>query len=86
MGVTGLMSLALMSTVMACANAAGTSLIDWRLVFTPLYIVPFPAFVLSMLYRYMNPPRVDADLLVRWWDRSLLVTKLVLIGANKGLG
>jgi len=84
MGVTGLMSLAFMSTVMACANAAGTSRIDWRVVFTPLYIVPFPAFALSVLYRYMNPPRVDADLLVRRWNACSAGHQLVLTADSRG--
>jgi hypothetical protein len=65
LGVTLLMALVFPFAVMACANASGSSSIDWRAVFVPLYIVPFPALALSVAGRVRTPRRPQADYFVR---------------------
>ena len=62
--MTVLMAIVFPFAVMACANASGSSQLDWRVVFIPLYIVPFPALALSLANRFVVPKRIDGDNLV----------------------
>ena len=58
-------SLVFAFAIMACANASGTSHIDWRAVFVPLFLLAFFAFAYSILVRVYRLRRTYSNYVVR---------------------